>query len=290
MEQILVFTKVLDCGREENRLYHLARALSPGGCGEFRFTVEWAAEFFGNSVKTIYRWVKRGEGLFWHRDTRVRGEMKLHLRSLAKVCASLQVSGLGAIAHIPISFIGQRWTAKATATELEVSHLQRISWWAAFVNATANGKRFILKPWERVASAKSTGVNGTSEGFSPQYALLDNEWSIPGTCINSVTQQTRWKSPRTIQRRLSNSEREKRDLKPIDKLRVAKEIDNPDIMAKLANSSCGWLVENNRVYRYLEFTNSKFFVLLYNIYGESVHLELAGKPRLRRRVNQFLHH
>ena len=286
MDTILVFTRVLDCGREGNRLYHLGRALSPGGCGIFRFKVEWAAAFFGNSVKTIYRWIKRGEGVFWHRDTQVRGEMKLHLRSLAKVCASLDVDGPGAISAVPISLLSHRWLAKATATELDTIHLQRRSWWAARANTTANGKRFILRPWERVASVVSSGANGETEAIKPKYALLDNEWNLPGTCIASVTDQTIWKSERTISRRLSDCDRKKREMRLLDKLRVAKEINDPMMMAQLAESSSGWIVEDNRVYRYLGFTNTKFFVLLHNIYGEAY--ELLGRPRLRRRITQHL--
>ena len=51
-----------------------------------------------------------------------------------------------------------------------------------------------------------------------KYALVDDQWTIPGTTLNSIRKQTDWKCDRTIQRRLSASVRKEHGLEPINKV------------------------------------------------------------------------
>ncbi|NEZ60385.1 hypothetical protein [Adonisia turfae] len=293
LSTIRIYSRILDCGREEARLWHLARALDPTGSGQVCLTVHQAMAFFGVGQATIYRWLKRGEGVFWYRNRSERRHLELHLIGIRRVARSLNLgvhkNKLGAIAQVPITAIATRFNAKATATYLDALQAQRQAWWATNANTSEGLRKFIIKPWERVACAVSTRANETRTGeIKPlqKYALVDNQWTIPGTTLTSIRKRTDWKSDRTIQRRLSASVRKEHGLEPIDKLRVAEEISDPDIMAALAQSCSGYVVKNDRVYRLLSFSESKFFAIKYCIYAEDI--QLLGLRRLRGKVNKFL--
>ena len=293
LSTIRIYSRILDCGREEARLWHLARALDPNGRGQVCLTVHQAMAFFGVGQATIYRWLARGDGVFWHRNRSERRHIELYLIGIRRVARSLNLDAhknkLGAIAQVPIAAIATRFNAKATATYLDALQAQRQAWWATNANTSEGLRKFILKPWERVACAVSTRVNETQNGEPKplqKYALVDSQWTIPGTTLTSIRKQTDWKCDRTIQRRLSASVRKEHGLEPINKLRVAEEISDPDIMVALVQSCSGYVVKNDRVYRLLSFSESKFFAIKYCIYAEDI--QLLGLRRLRGKVNQYL--
>ena len=293
LSTIRIYSRILDCGREESRLWHLARALDSNGSGKVCLTVHQAMAFFGVGQATVYRWLKRGDGVFWHRNRSERRHIELYLIGIRRVARYLNLGAhnnkLGAIAEVPIDAIATRFSAKATATYLDALQAQRQAWWATTANTSEGLRTFILKPWERVACAVSTRANETQNGETKplqKYALVDSQWTIPGTTLTSIRKQTDWKSDRTIQRRLSASVRKDHGLEPIDKLRVAEEISDPDIMAALAQSCSGYVVRDDRVYRLLSFSESKFFAIRYCIYAEDI--QLLGLRRLRGKVNRFL--
>ena len=295
LSTLRIYSRILDCGREEARLWHLARALDPAGRGQVCLTVHQAMTFFGVGQATIYRWLTRGDGVFWHRNRSERRHIELYLIGIRRVARYLNLGAhnnkLGAIAEVPIDAIATRFSAKATATYLDALQAQRQAWWATTANTSEGLRTFILKPWERVACAVSTRANETLNGETKplqKYALVDDQWTIPGTTLTSIRKQTDWTSDRTIQRRLSAGYRKERGLEPIDKLRVAQEITDPDIMADLVQSCSGYVVKGSRVYRYLKFTSAKFFAIKYCIYAEDI--QLLGLRRLRGKVNKFLDH
>ncbi|NEQ53613.1 MAG: hypothetical protein F6K11_26345 [Leptolyngbya sp. SIO3F4] len=268
LSTIRIYSRILDCGREESRLWHLARALDLNGSGKVCLTVHQTMAFFGVGQATIYRWLNRGNGIFWQRNRSERRHIELHLIGIRRVAKYLNLGAhrnkLGAIAEVPIDAISTRFGTKATATYLDALQAQRQAWWATNANTSEGLREFILKPWERVACAVSTRANGNAEGTTKpiqKYALVDDQWIIPGTTLTSIRKKTDWRSDRTIQRRLSAGYRKKHSLEPINKLRVAEEISDPDIMAELAQSCSGYVVKDDRVYRLLSFSKHKFFAL-----------------------------
>lgn len=288
-----VHSRILDSDHPGVRLWYFGRWLNADGSGKVEFTVQQVCSLFGVGKATVYRWLERGEGMFWRRNRQERGHIELWLIGICQVCKNLQLglhkNVLGAIADVPLSAISTRFGAKALATQLDTIQAQRQGWWAANANTTSNSRKFILEPGERVACAVSTRANGNADGEAKpiqKYALVNNEWTIPGTTVANIRKHTDWKCDRTIQRRLSASERIAHGLEPIDKLRVAEEITDPDLMARLTESSAGYIVENNRVYKYLGFTNFKFWALKHNIYAED--FCLLGLRRLRGKINRFL--
>lgn len=282
-----VHSRVLDCGREEIRLWYFARAINLSGSGRVSVTTQQLRAFFGNGQATIYRWLSRGEGVLWNRDDRVRDHIVLNLIGIRQVCRNLNLglhkNVLGAIADVPLKEIASRFGAKGLATHLDALQCQRQAWWAAMSQVSESLRKFILKPWERVASTESLGANETSR---KRFAFESEGWKIPGATISGIRKKTDWKCDRTIQRRLSSSYRKDRGLSPLDKLRVAEEVTDPNMMALLATSCSGYLVDNNRVYKVLGFANHEYFALKHCIYGDSG-IRLLGLRRLRQKVNQF---
>lgn len=289
---IRVFSRVLDCGREESRLWHLARAINHSGSGRVCVTMQQLQAFFGIGKATVYRWLKRGEGVFWRRNQNVRGHIELHLIGIRQVCKTLNLgvhkNVLGAIAKVPLEAIATRFGAKAIATQLDAMQCQRQAWWAASQAVPECVRKFVLKPWEKISSEKSTGDTVESKAIKQidRYAFESDGWTIPGATIAGIRKRTDWRSDRTIQRRLSASVRAEHDLEPVPKKRVVAEVTDPNTMAALAQNCTGYLVDNNRVYKVMKFTNHEFFALKHNIYGEE--FQLLGLRRLRGKVNQYL--
>ncbi|MEM9263974.1 MAG: hypothetical protein AAGA46_00445 [Cyanobacteria bacterium P01_F01_bin.13] len=288
--QVRVHSRVLDCGRPDIPLWYFSRWLDFDGSGRVEFTVEQACEFFGNSPATIYRQIKQGEGVLWHRDKKIRGSFVLYLVGIRQVCRNLHLgchkNVLGAIADVPAVAIATRFGAKALATQLDALQCQRQAWWAASQSVPEGIRNFILKPWEKASLVKSTGDSGENKGTKQidRYAFESGDWSIPGATIAGIRKRTGWKSDRTIQRRPSTKVRAEHGLGPVGKKRVVQEVTSPDLMTALAQSCSGYVVENNRVYKVLKFTGSKFFALKHNIYAED--FELLGLRRLRGKVNR----
>ncbi len=292
--KVRVYSHILDCGKEFTRLWHLCRAMDPGGSAKVRLGIAQIMAFFGISKATAYRWLSQGEGVVWHRNRSERSCIELHLIGIRRVCKNLQLAAhkdvLGAIAEVPLEWIATRFSAKATSTYIEALQSQAQAWWAASVNESESLRKYILKPWKRVACAISTRANETRTVEAkphPKYAFMSEGWKIPGTTISRIRKSSNWKSDRTIQRRLSNTYRQERGAHPISKLRVAEEVDNPNMMAKLSQSCSGYVVEDSKVYKVLPFTNHEFWLLKYNIYGDDG-VQLMGLRRLRGKANKFL--
>ncbi len=289
---IRIFTRLLDCGREEIRLWFLTRALDPHGSAKVCVTVQQLMAFFGIGRAAVYRWLKRGEGVLWRRNRQVRAHIELHLVGVRQVCKNLQLglhkNVLGAISEVPLDALATRFGSKAMATYLDALQCQQQAWYQASQAAPESIRHFVLKPWERISSVTSTGdtVGNKAAKQIDRYAFESNGWTIPGTSISGIRKKTDWKSDRTIQRRLSDKCRAEHGLEPLNKRRVAEEVTDPNMMALLAQSSSGYLVDGSRVYKVLTHTNHEFFALKHNIYGQE--FRLWGLRRLRGKVNQFI--
>ena len=288
-----VHSRVLDCGREEIRLWYFARAINLSGSGRVCVTTQQLRTFFGNGQATIYRWLARGEGVLWHRDDRVRDRIVLNLIGIRQVCRNLNLglhkNVLGAIADVPLKEIASRFGTKGLATHLDALQCQRQAWWAASQSVPESIRHFVLKPWEKIASVKSTGSESDVKATKQidRYAFESGDWTIPGATISGIRKRTDWRSDRTIQRRLSDKCRADHGLESLSRKRVAAEVTDPNTMALLAQSSSGYLVENNRVYKVLKGTSHEFFLLKHNIYGAG-DIQLLGLRRLRAKVNRYL--
>ena len=172
---VRIYSRILDCSREEARLWYLARALDPTGSGQVCLTVHQAMAFLGVGQATIYRWLKRGEGVFWHRNQSERRHLELYLIGIRRVAKHLNLGAhnnkLGAIAQVPIDAIATRFGTKAIATYLDALQAQRQAWWATNANTSEGLKKFIIKPWERVACAVSTRATSSETVFKEERTV-----------------------------------------------------------------------------------------------------------------------
>lgn len=112
-------------------------------------------------------------------------------------------------------------------------------------------------------------------------------FSIPGCSHAGLAKATNW-SQSTIKRRLNNRWRCERNADPIQKRRVATEVDDPGLLFEMAESGQSFLVTQNalghtRVFKVLnDSVRSRLFQLGCNIY--STGYKLLGCRTLRRRL------
>ncbi|ESA39088.1 hypothetical protein N836_28855 [Leptolyngbya sp. Heron Island J] len=279
---IRIYTRLLDSGHEHARLWHVLRSLDTQGSGWVCFDVTAIADLIGVSVRTIQRWINRGLATGWFRSARSHsGELTLYLSGIGAVKNALGVDSLGAIADVELHHLG-RSEAKALCTALEAQYRQKQAYWAAKKAKKGHAKKLVLKPWEMATSDKLPGEKSS--------VVVSNGFQIPGCSIAGLAKATDW-SQSTIKRRLSNRWRLERTIEPIQKRRVATELDDPELLFLLRESNCGFLVQENavghtRVLKVIRSTGrSKVVSLGCNIYAPSH--ELRSCRSLRRRVSKM---
>ncbi|MFG6094378.1 helix-turn-helix domain-containing protein [Leptothoe sp. ISB3NOV94-8A] len=276
---IRIYTRLLDSGHEHARLWHVLRSLDTQGSGWVCFDVTAIADLMGVSVRTIQRWINRGLATGWFRSARSHNSsLTLYLCGIRAVKIALGVDGLGAIADVELHHLG-RSEAKALCTALEAQYRQKQAYWAARKEKKGQAKKLVLKPWEMATSDQLPGEKS--------LVVVSNGFQIPGCSIAGLARETDW-SQSTIKRRLDNRWRLERKIEPIQKKRVAIELDDPELLFLLRESSCGFLVTENalghtRVLKVLtDSGRSKVVSLGCNIYAPSH--ELRSCRSLRRRM------
>ena len=277
---IRVYTRLLDSGYEHARLWHVLRALDTQGRGWVCFNETAMAQLMGVSIRTIQRWINRGLATGWFRSARSHhGSLTLYLSGIRSVKIALGVDGLGAIADVELHHLG-RSEAKALCTVLDAQYRQKQAYWATRKAKKGQAKKLVLKPWEMATSDKLPGEKS--------LVVVSNGFQIPGCSIAGLAKATEW-SQSTIKRRLNNRWRLERKIEPIQKKRVATELDDPELLFLLRESSCGFLVQENalghtRVLKVLTESglSQRVVSLGCNIYAPSH--DLRSCRSLRRRV------
>ncbi|ESA37753.1 hypothetical protein N836_35870 [Leptolyngbya sp. Heron Island J] len=234
------------------------------------------------STQTIYRWVKAGLGVWWRSRRRVDGQIELYLSGIAKVACALGVDGLGAIAEVPLSDL-TRMGSKAVATALEAEYRQRQAYWAAKKAKKGQAKKSVFDPHDAASSDSFPGAKG--------MAVVKDGFQIPGASIAGIA-NTIERSQSTVKRRLNNRWRIERTIEPIQKKRVATELDEPELLFRLKESGIGFVVQENalgctRVLKVLTDSGcSKVVVLGCNVYAQDY--ELMSCRGTRGRVRKML--
>ncbi|MEM9006537.1 MAG: hypothetical protein AAGE59_23800 [Cyanobacteria bacterium P01_F01_bin.86] len=280
LSTIRIYSRLLDTC-EQARLWHVLRALDTEGTGRVYFEVSDIAFLMNVSANTIYRWLKAGLGVWWRSRRRVDDQVELYLSGIAKVACALGVDGLGAIADVPLSDL-TRMGSKALATTLEAEYRQRQAYWAAKKAKKGQAKKSVIDPHEVASSDHFQGAN--------RMAVVNNGFQIPGASIAGIA-KTVERSQSTIKRRLNNRWRIERNIEPIQKKRVATELDDPELLFRLKESGIGFLVQENalghtRVLKVLNDGLSKVVVLGCNIYAQGY--ELLSCRGTRGRVRKLL--
>ncbi|MFG6094322.1 hypothetical protein SPB21_03690 [Leptothoe sp. ISB3NOV94-8A] len=280
---VRVFTRILDCGQECARLWHVLRAMDAQGRGWVRVFYAELAQVMGVSVRTIQRWVSQGLAGGWFRNPVIAhedGSRTIYLASTKAVRKTLGLEDIGAIAEVGIEHLG-RSEAKALCTALEAQYRQRQAYWAAKRAAKGRRKQLVLDP-ERMATCETMPREKS-------HVIVSSPFSIPGCSHAGLAKATDW-SQATIKRRLDNRWRCDRNLDIIEKKRVATELDDPALLFELRESGQDFLVTKNglgltRVLKVVRSTGrSKVVSLGCNIY--STGYELLSCRSLRRRLKK----
>ena len=280
LSTIRIYSRLLNTC-EQARLWHVLRALDTEGTGRVYFAVSDLAFLMSVSSNTIYRWLKQGLGIWWRSRRRVDDQVELYLSGIAKVACALGVDGLGAIAEVPLDNL-TRMGSKALATALEAEYRQRQAYWAAKKAKKGHAKKSVIDPHDAASSDNFPGAKG--------MAVVRNGFQIPGASIAGIA-KTVERSQSTIKRRLNNQWRIDRDIEPIQKKRVATELDDPGLAFRLREAGIGFMVTQNalgctRVIKVLNDGLSKVVMLGCNIYSQPQ--ELIACRGTRGRVRRML--
>lgn len=281
LSTIRIYSRLLDTC-EQARLWHVLRALDTEGIGRVYFAVPEIALLMSVSTQTIYRWLKQGLGVWWRSRRRVDGQIELYLFGVAKVACALGVDGLGAIAEVPLSDL-TRMGSKSLATALEAEYRQKQAYWAAKKAKKGQAKKSVFDPYDAASSDSFPGAKG--------MAVVNNGFQIPGASIAGIARVI-GRSQSTVKRRLNNRWRIEREIEPIQKKRVATELDDPELLFQLQESGVGFVVTENalghaRVLKVLnDSVRSKVVVLGCNIYAQGY--ELLSCRGTRGRVRRML--
>ena len=280
LSTIRIYSRLLDTC-EQARLWHVLRALDTEGTGRVYFGVGDIATLMSVSPQTIYRWLKQGLGIWWRSRRRIDDQVELYLSGVAAVACALGVDGLGAIAEVPLDTL-TRMGSKALATALEAEYRQRQAYWAAKKAKKGQAKKSVFDPHDAASSDNFPGAKG--------MAVVNNGFQIPGASVAGIA-KTVGRSQSTIKRRLNNRWRIDRNIEPIQKKRVAIELDDPGLAFRLREAGIGFMVTQNalgctRVIKVLNDGLSKVVVLGCNIYSQDY--ELMSCRGTRGRVRRQL--
>lgn len=237
-----VFSGILDRGRSPARLWSVLRGLDNAGSGWIDTRVEDIARALNVSCGTVYRHLS--DKTYFPQVLRARGGViRIYYSGIAKVCLSLgfgSVSDLGACSEFRLDWLGDRGVTGIYLTEIEAQQKQRQAFYAA-KNSTRKGsaeRNNILspnwavtklsKPEERLTRARNIRRSDNPVGFKSgvrrpfRFFRIRPEQFVPGATQKEIGQQLN-RSERTIQRRLSNRNRIRCGIAPLNRRRVLRE-------------------------------------------------------------------
>ena len=205
--------------------WRFARGISKNGSGKAVFTIAEAAARTGYSCNTFRQYLGRAEraGLFRSFKRSEDGTITAYPSALWRVCViyGIQVSGLGAIFHVPIN---QLKSIKALATEATIVQLQQQSRDAMFLEQQQ--KQQAKKPKVPTADSilnSSACLNGSGHQRKRRYFYVDKDFGLFGG-TQATAGQKLGRHRQTVHRRLSSLYRSKRGLQPLDRIQLAQEV------------------------------------------------------------------
>lgn len=249
---------------ESIKLWYFLRSIDPAGSGWAQIELKTVAEFFDRSIYTIRRWLRWGRHIKAFRAVTKLGNgfYRVHYAALTKVAIAQGIFNLGAICYVKQDDLK---TLKFAATEAEAMRLQNQT---QFNESKKVGKERIPTPKQLVNSELGRGSILMRRG---RFTFLKFNTPDYGTSQNRIA----WhlgRHPSTVQRRLSNTYRQERSIKPVDKTQLA--------TAPRRESSNGGKVQFIPGQRIIRLTEG-VFRLGCNVYDSSVDMTSAKAERYR---------
>lgn len=245
--------------------WEYVRALA-NGTGRANFSLQDAANMFGKSEKTIRRWLTLGTryGFFRQYSTENGNAIVFHA-SLVKLCRQLNLPSWGVTAEVDLTDLKN---AKVVATEIQIQHMQRASYYLAHKQARTEGYRGKIAKPETLLTSSATSTGALVQHVSEQRIFVSEQFKLYGVSQAGVG-QVLGRSDRTIRRRVSNPLRQRHGLSPVLKRQLCQtkpEYARQDLYYRLcSNTDTG---ENKRFFRLTQPNNqTTVFKSECNLYG-----------------------
>ncbi len=262
------------------RLYLLVRSLDTKGSGWCRFDIERVATTLKRSVATIRDWLREIQKLgFFQLVNRDNDIILIRYRSLCLILADLGIQSLGAAYEIDAS---ELINVQIHSTAAELQYAQKQSRFLA--NQAAKKKKILLANVETILngfklSGKTTGNSGL-RGRRGDRMYVGEDFITYGASQSGTAKRLNC-STRTVQRHVSKSVREAKNLKAVDKVQLAQS--KPEY-AKLAKEDAFYRSEGEcQEHSYFKF-GGQTYRNLPNVYAE--HYWLIPCNALRKRLKR----
>jgi hypothetical protein len=247
------------------KTWHYLRGLDQKGSGWVKFSLSEAATMLRVSIATIRRHLREGkkEGFFnWFSTTGDTATACYVSRD--KVCRRLGLEDWGAVAEV---FLHDLPASKELATELEAISRQKSSQYMAKKDSKRRVTNFqnILKPSLNAQDLDSSKW-GNSAGINwigSRFTFVEPDFVVYGASQAGIGEQMS-RSDRTIKRRLSNSQRNKKGLENLDRKQIARQVEY--------SPSLDFYIRMNAKPGKLFRSGGKTFLAMCNIYNQQYDL------------------
>lgn len=200
---------------ESIRLWYYLRSQDSNGAGWGEFSLDDLCSFFDRSIYTIRRWIKWGVELGLFRAViKLGNKYRVYYSSLVKVCLSLEIDDLGAIAQVEVERLKELKFAATEATALRLQNQSRHKELSNHNHESVKSK--VIDP-DRVLSSE-LGIGAILARIG-RFTFLKNNTFVVGVTQQHVA-RTLNRHPTTVQRRLSNSYRQERGINQILKTQL----------------------------------------------------------------------
>ena len=227
---VVVHSNIVDGGRWQDRkgqrsimLWYWCRWLDTTGRGKTYLNFEQCARHFGESIRTVKRWLYDGvHHRLFHGYQLAPGGAWVRLSSRDRVALHLGLTDFGEIFNLNIEDLPY---AKSEATAATASSLTKQS----MFNTRKHSKTSEVLSFEQMISPSENAPGVLWR--SPRYCFLASNVPMIGA-TQSTMSILMVRSDRTIRRRLSNSERLRYPLKTIPQIQLAQHAPQLDILLK----------------------------------------------------------
>lgn len=204
-------------------LWWYSRAIDASGSGKATFTVRQAASDIGRDIQTIKRYLEDGAkaGLFRF-ARRSNGLIEVYYTALTKVALRRGYESLGTFFKVTVDQLPH---LKAIATEAQAASLQRQSHheMVAALKKEQQTKRVKFNTtadiFDQAPSVVCRGGNSNVIFIGKRAVFVSQKFTVFGGSQKAIATQLD-RSERTIQRRLSNTWRDRKGLDRVEKKQV----------------------------------------------------------------------
>jgi transcriptional regulator with XRE-family HTH domain len=226
-----VHSRVLDAAPICIRAWYAARSLDRTGEGRVAFRLTELATALNVSIPTLKRYLKQAHNQGYFRSLhKVGGEIEVWYASLFDVALRLGLRELGAVTELNVADLNRSYI-RVVATQLDAERCQRSSMHLAKKSVPNSQRGRIFNPKDILEPRKTLShcSRGATVLFIGKRCVFVNDDVIPVGVSQKKLAELSERSISTIQRRLSNQHRRKRNLPTVLKRQVVQKVNNDAI-------------------------------------------------------------